>query len=74
MITSIVKSDEYLHDYQKLDNAIDKYYSHILRARCGWHIVDMSWENCFFPKREFHEQANQYFDNIKRNVQIWIYS
>jgi len=36
----LVVSDGDLQEYQQLDNTIAKYYSHVLRAICGWHIVD----------------------------------
>ena len=39
----LVISDGDAQEYNQLDNAIQKYFPHIVRARCGWHIVDRSW-------------------------------
>ena len=72
--TRLVISDGDLQEYQQLDNAIEKYFPHIVRIRCGWHIVDRAWDKYFSKKRDFPTEAQIHFDRIKSNVQNWIYS
>ena len=72
--TQLVITDGDLQEYSQLDNAILKFFPHIKRARCGWHIVDRSWDKHFPRKSEFPLETHMHIEKIKKNVHNWMYS
>ena len=72
--TQLVITDGDLQEYSQLDNAIQKYFPHIKRARCGWHIIDRSWDKHFPKNSEFPHETHQYLEKIKKHVHNWMYS
>ena len=72
--TQLVITDGDLQEYSQLDNAIQKYYPHVKRARCGWHIVDRSWEKHFPRTSEFPQETHNHIKKVKTTIQNWMYS
>ena len=73
-ISKLIISDGDLQEYSQIDNASKKYFPNFLRLRCGWHIVDRSWETRFSSKNAFPEAAQLHYDTMKKTIQKWLYS
>ena len=72
--SKLIISDGDLQEYSQIDNASKKYFPNLLRIRCGWHIVDRSWEKRFSSKASFPEAAQLHYDTMKKTIQNWLYS
>ena len=72
--TRIIISDGDAQEFGQLDNAIDRFFPNTIRVRCGWHLIDRSWEKHFIKKSHFPEEAKDYYDILKKNIQTWMYT
>ena len=52
-LTQVVITDGDAQEYGQLDNAITTHFPQVHRVRCGWHIIDRSWETHFIKKKTF---------------------
>ena len=48
--TRIIISDGAAQEFGQLDNAIDRFFPNTIRVRCGWHLIDRSWEKHLLKK------------------------
>ena len=67
--SKLIISDGDLQEYSQIDNASKKYFPNLLRIRCGWHIMDRSWEKRFSSKASFPEAAQLHYDTMKKTIQ-----
>ena len=70
----LIISDGDSQEMQQIDTAITKYFPQAYRARCGWHIVEMGWQNHMLTSSVFPKEKREKYYMISDKVKGWMYS
>lgn len=71
---NVVITDGDAQENSQLDNAIDKFFPHAQRFRCGWHIVNRSWMKRIEGPKSFPSEMQVFYEKMKDISHSWIYS
>ena len=59
---NVVITDGDAQENSQLDNAIDKFFPHAQRFRCGWHIVNRSWMKQIEGPKSFPSEMQVFYE------------
>ena len=68
----VIISDGDSQEYQQIDVAISTFCPHVMRLRCGWHVIDRGWMR-HGPKSN-HYKDKIAFKAITTNIRNWMFS
>ena len=70
----VIITDGDSQETNQLDNALALYFPQARRVRCGWHIVNRSWNSNLEGPKSFPKNMRSLYEHVRHVCQTWIYS